>query len=299
MTDSLLLTPRAKGLGIAGHDFRGAPDELARTFAGFGVGHLDYWRSNRGDLSLDAYAGLLRDAGLDVYTVNIDTSRGRFGRLDLEPAALEAFDVALAEAVAFGAPYLQIYLAPPRPEDAADRVRLLAESLAPAAARAADAGVTIVIENNFDHRAEDPEHNNIARSPQALREVVEAVGSDRLRLAFDHVNFVLCDVDLAQAWAVMAPYVVNVHIKDCAVLAEPSEGEDRRVLRDGQRRYARSTAVGEGELPWATILADLGAEDFAGWFTLDPYCDPEDVVAWSTDSFHYLRGVAEQPEVSR
>ncbi|MDO8209623.1 sugar phosphate isomerase/epimerase [Conexibacter sp. CPCC 206217] len=300
MTQISDVVPSAQGLGIAGHDFRGSPDALAAEFAQLGVDKLDYWPSNRGALPLDDYRELLDRHGLTAYTVNQDTSRGRFGAPALERFAADATRTAIEEAVALEAPYVQLYLAPPPPERVAERVDDLARSLTPLAREAEAVGVTLVVENNFDHRAEDAARVNVARSPQALGELVEAVGRERLALAFDPVNFVLCDVDPLAAYETLRPYVVNVHLKDCVVLdSVADDGEDRRVLRDGDRRHARSTAVGDGALPWREILAGLATEGFDGWLTLDPYCDPEDVHEWSRRSLANIAALAADKEPTR
>lgn len=294
MSKGLTLTSASRGLGIAGHDFRGAPEELAQTFAGLGLCYLDYWPYNRGETPIDEYRDLLRRADLEVYTVNISTSRGRFGDLGLEGPTAVAARRALAEAVAFGAPYVQIYLGPLHDVAVGQHVERLAQSLAPYVEQAANEGVTVVIENNFDHRGEDPAEANLSRSPETLRDIVQAVGADNLRITFDHVNFVMSGVSPQLAWDMLAPYVVNVHLKDCVVLDHSDHGTDRRVLRDGTRRFARSMPVGSGDLPWRETLRHLNEQGYDGWFTLDPYCDPDDVLAWSAASMEFLRAARVQ-----
>lgn len=283
-------------LGLAGHDFVEGPEELLTTFVdGLGIDKLDFWLGNRGALEPAAYRELLDARGVEVFTVNADSSNGRFGSSSDEAAAATSVRDAIAEAGVYGCDLVQFYLAPPAPEDAHDPVGRLARSLKEVAAEAHDAGVRLVLENNFDHRDEDPSRVNVARTPAAMRELIEAVGPDRLAATVDPTNFVMTNVDPVAALRELRPYLVNFHFKDCLPLDSVDDavaaGEDRLVLRDGRSGFARSVPVGGGALPWADLLAELDAGDgFDGWLTLDPYCDPEDVVAWTEGS---VAGVAE------
>jgi sugar phosphate isomerase/epimerase len=284
-------------LGLAGHDFVEGPEELLATFKDrLGIDKLDFWLGNRGSLEPAAYRELLDARGIEVFTVNADSSNGRFGSSSNEEAAATSVRNAIAEAGVYGCDLVQFYLAPPSAEDAHDPVGSLARSLAPVAAEALEAGVRLVVENNFDHRDEDGSRVNVARTPGAIRELIETVGPDRLAVTVDPTNFVMTNVDPVAALRELRPYLVNFHFKDCVPLDSVDDavaaGEDRLVLRDGRSGFARSVPVGQGALPWTELLAELDAgEGFDGWLTLDPYCDPEDVVAWTEGSVAGIDGL--------
>ncbi|MDO8209624.1 sugar phosphate isomerase/epimerase [Conexibacter sp. CPCC 206217] len=287
---------RAPRLGIAGHDLGGTPREALAALGGeLGLHALELWPSNLGDLSLDAYAELLAEHDVTVYAVNADTGRGRFGPPAEREAALAAAREGVQRAVALGARYVQLYLGPPAAGTLAQRVAAVAEALAPAAAQAHEHGIALLVENDFDHRWEDPQRRNLARSPQALCALVEAVGADRLRLTVDHCNFVLGGVDPAAAFATMREHVVNVHLKDCVpvdrALVADVPSHDRSVLRDGDGDglAARAAVVGAGTTGWERLIAGLAADGFDGWLTLDPHCEPRDTIGWSRASLDWLR----------
>jgi sugar phosphate isomerase/epimerase len=276
--------------GLAGHDFAGEPRQILEALRGLGVTHLDFWAGNRGGLGDAGYRALLDELGMTVYTVNAATDRGRFGPPEQVAEATAAMERAIEAAVAFGAPYVQFYMGPPGPGTLEERVATVAAALGPVADRAQEAGVKLVAENDFDHRGEDPERRNLAREPGPLCLLVEAVGADRLGLTIDQCNYVMSGVDPLAAFLEMEPYLVNVHVKDCAPVDDPAElGEpepgDRSILRDGAAGIAaRASVVGEGVVDWGAIFAQLEERGFDGWVTLDPHCSPADVEAWSAAS---------------
>jgi sugar phosphate isomerase/epimerase len=285
-----LLDDRSR-LGLAGHDFFDPPEALLECFAReFGITKLDYWPWNRGDLSLEAYRELLAKYEIDVYCVNLDTSTGRFGKLETEQAVSEAARLALAEARAFSAPFVQVYADRADGDTRADRVRTLVRQLTPVANECHEHGVMLVLENNFDARNVDPALENFSRSPSDLKEIVEGVGPDRLGITFDPVNFVMAGHDPIEAYDETAPYVGNIHLKDCVALETRDAGDDRKVLRDGETRFARSVPVGAGDIDWPAFVAHVNRAGFSGWWTVDPFCDPEDVVDWTRQSLEFVRG---------
>jgi sugar phosphate isomerase/epimerase len=288
-----LLTEDLTRLGLAGHDFFDPPRQLLTCFtAELGIRNLDYWPWNRGELGIDAYRDLLGELGIEVYCVNLDTSRGRFGTERLEHAATEAALDAVDEAVAFGARYVQVYIERADGDSHAERIDNVTRPLARVARDAEAKGIVLAVENNFDHRNIDPQLVDFSRSPGALREIVELVGPDRLAITFDPVNFVMAGVDPINAYEQLGPFVVNVHLKDCVQIDERDDADDRKVLRDGDRRFARSVPVGQGDLAWPEFVAALTRAGFDGWFTVDPYCDPADVLDWTRQSLEYVRGTA-------
>jgi sugar phosphate isomerase/epimerase len=278
-------------LGLAGHDFFEPPAQLLACFVDqLRMHKLDYWPWNRGELEIDAYRDLLSRYEVDVYTVNVDTSCGRFGSAELAAAASQATRAALDDAVAFGAQYVQLYLDRADGDSHEEQLESLARPLAPLADEAHARGVMLAIENNFDPRDVDREQLNFSRSPSKLQELVERLGPERVAVTFDAVNFMMTGVDPVAAYRELATYVVNVHLKDCVPIEQPGGLSGRQVLCDGARRFARSVPVGEGATAWPALIAALDEADFQGWLTVDPYCDPEDVLAWTRQSLEHVRG---------
>ena len=90
--------------------------------------------------------------------------------------------------------------------------------------------------------------------PSRCLDLVESVGSDKLRLVWDPANFVLCDVaPFTDGFTQLRPYVDYLQIKD-AVRAEG------KVVPAGE---------GDGQIP-ETIRA-LAADGFDSYFSMEPH----------------------------
>lgn len=90
--------------------------------------------------------------------------------------------------------------------------------------------------------------------PERVLDLVESVGSDHLRLAWDSANFVQCGVrPHTDGWSLLHPFVDYVQVKD----ALAGSG---RVVPAGQ---------GDGELP-ATLTA-LRDNKYSGYLSLEPH----------------------------
>src|SRR5919107_1889186 len=110
-----------------------------------------------------------------------------------------------------GAPYIRVFsffLTPDqRPEDHRDEVVRRMTSLAE---RAAAGGVVLLHEN---------EKEIFADVPERVHDLVTAVGSPALRLAWDAANYVQCGVvPFPDAFRLLRPYTDYLQVKD-AVLA--------------------------------------------------------------------------------
>jgi sugar phosphate isomerase/epimerase len=90
--------------------------------------------------------------------------------------------------------------------------------------------------------------------PSRVLDLVESVGSDHLRLAWDNANYVQCGVKpFSEGWQPLAPYVDYLQVKD----AVAATGE---VVPAGE---------GDGELlETVTALRDAG---YAGFASLEPH----------------------------
>jgi len=111
---------------------------------------------------------------------------------------------------------------------------------------AADAGVTLVLEN---------ESNIYGESGAACADLLSAVNHPNLRMAFDFCNFVYkrTEDDVRDCWDLCKEYVVYFHIKDCV------KGTDNIV------------PAGQGDGKVEEILADAVAQGFEGFLSMEPH----------------------------
>lgn len=90
--------------------------------------------------------------------------------------------------------------------------------------------------------------------PSRVLDIVESVGSDALRLAWDNANYVQCGVrPFSDGWALLAPYVDYLQVKDAV------------------RATSEVVPAGEGDgelLDTVTALRDAG---YSGYASLEPH----------------------------
>ena len=205
------------------------------------------WDVNVLDLSDEQVAQVervLAEHGIAVSSIG--SPIGKINITDDFEAHLVRMDRAIWVARRLGAPFIRVFsffLTPEqRPEDVRDevirRMTVLAE-------RAAAGGVVLLHENEKEIYGDVPER---------VHDLVTAVGSPALRLAWDAANYVQCGVvPVPDAYRLLRPFTDYIQIKD-AVLAT---GE---VVPAGQ---------GDGRLP--ETLAALAADGYEGFFSMEPH----------------------------
>jgi len=156
-------------------------------------------------------------------------------RLERALAAADALDTRLIRIFSF-------YVPPESLDDARDEV---IERLGALVERAAQAGVTLLHEN---------ERGIYGESATRCHDLLTTINSPALRMAFDPANFVQAGVrPMEEAWPLLKDYVAHIHIKDA-------------LLRDGSVRPA---GQGDGDIPG--LLAALDRCDYRGYLTLEPH----------------------------
>ena len=86
------------------------------------------------------------------------------------------------------------------------------------------------------------------------KKIFDALASPHFRAAFDFANFVQCGEDTAACWALLAPYIEYIHIKDAVTTGKEN------VL----------CGTGEGKI--AQLLARaIRDEGYEGFLTLEPH----------------------------
>ena len=233
-------------------------DGQCRVLDELGVRYLEFrsaWQTNVLDLDdaqLDRVGKTLAEHGLRVSSIG--SPIGKIGVADDFEEHLRRFDRALAVAALLGAPYVRLFsfFLPAGDDPASHRDEVLRRMAALAdraaghsAEHSAEHGVILLHEN---------EKGIYGDSPARCLDIVESVGSPRLRLAWDAANFVQCGFrPHTDGYAMLRPHLEYVQIKD-AVLAT---GE---VVPAGR---------GDGEV--RETLRALRADGFTGFFSLEPH----------------------------
>lgn len=222
-----------EALGIAWVELRGAWE--------LGVLDLD-------DAELARLHRLLAAAGLRVSAVASPIGKVAIGD-DLD-AHLRRFDRALAVAARLGAPYVRLFsfYIPPGEDPAAHRDEVL-HRMSALVERARGHDVVLAHEN---------EHGIYGDTPERCLDIVESVGSERLRVVWDPGNFVVCGVRaFPDGFALLRPHLAYVHVKD--------------VRRDPASGATVAVPAGEGDGEIAQMVRALRDDGFDGFFSLEPH----------------------------
>ena len=225
------------GIQLAVLEALGARHVEVRSAWGVNVADFD-------DDRTDALASVIRTDGFGVSAIaspigKVDVSlpvEHEVGRLRAVAKVARALDSRYVRIFSFYRAESQT------PEDIRDAVL---ERMSALAAAAAEEGVVLLHEN---------EKEIYGDVPARVLDIVESVGSESLRLAWDNANFVQCGVKpFTEGWASLAPYVDYLQVKDAVA-------ESGQVVPAGE---------GDGELlETVTALRDAGYEGFA---SLEPH----------------------------
>jgi sugar phosphate isomerase/epimerase len=215
-----------------------------------GASHIEVrsaWGTNVVDLSQDELArlaGHVRDRGMAVSAI-----ASPIGKVDVTlPVGheVERLGRALRAAQVLGAPFVRIFSfyrsAERGPEDIRDEVLVRMSALA---ALAEEHEVTLVHENEKDIYGD---------VPSRVLDIVESVGSDRLRVAWDNANYVQVGVrPYTDGYALLRPYLDYLQVKDA-------------LASDGS-----VVPAGEGDGQLLETLTALRDDGYTGFASLEPH----------------------------
>ncbi|MGD8787636.1 MAG: sugar phosphate isomerase/epimerase family protein [Phycisphaerales bacterium] len=223
---------------------------------------------------LDEAKKMIQDHGLKVSAIG-----SPIGKVKLdEPFGphLDKFKHAVDLAVFFETPYIRMfsYYAPEGKniDDYRDEVM---ERMAAKVEVLKDVDVTMVHENEahiYGHTAEQ------------CVELVNTVGSPKLRLVYDPANFVWGEKitdNVESCWPVMKPYVVHIHIKDWKLGAKDV-----------------GSIPGEGDGQIKELLAELAAMNYDGCLTMEPHLQLGGQFGGSTGPELFSRAIAAVRELA-
>lgn len=226
------------------------PTVQLAVLSALGARHVEVraaWDTNIVDMSdeqLDRLGTVLR--GRDMAVSAIASPVGKVGVFDDPDAELARLRRAIGAAHRFGCRYVRLFsfyrpvgVAPASVRD------LTLRRLAGFAALAETEDVVLLHENEKDIYGDVPER---------VLDLVESVGSESLRLAWDSANFVQVGIrPYTDGYAMLRPYVAYVQVKD----ARAATGE---VVPAGE---------GDGEL--RETLAALRDDGYRGVMSLEPH----------------------------
>ena len=256
--------------------FRGQVEYLASEKVGY-IEPRFIDKKNIMDLSqaeLKEARQMLRDHGIKVSAIGSPIGKVKLDE-PFEPH-LDKFKHAVDLAQFFETPFIRMfsYYAPEGEDIDGYRDQVL-ERMAAKVAVVEGSDVTMVHEN---------EAHIYGHSAKNCADLIEAIGSDKLRLAYDPANFVWGEKltnNVEACWPIMKPYVVHIHIKDWKL---------------GSADIGSVPGEGDGQIK--ELLAELAAMNYDGCMTMEPHLQTGGQFGGSTGPELFSRAIAAVRELS-
>jgi sugar phosphate isomerase/epimerase len=226
-------------------------DDQIRVCRENGVSHFEL-RGVRGLNVLDFPKDLreeirtkLRDNGMGVASIGSPIGKAKIN--DSWEQHFERFKIAVELSQFFGAPFIRIfsYYPPTKDDDVARYRDEVIRRMRAKVEYIQSLPVTMVHENEADIFGEHGKE---------CEDLLSAVGSPKLRCAFDFANFVIAGDRPRDNWPLLKPYTVHFHIKDAKF------GPVMNIV-----------APGEGDGDIGPILADAYQSGYRGFVTMEPH----------------------------
>lgn len=257
-------------------DFRGQVEFLANEKVGY-IEPRFINRKNIMDLNqseLKEARKMIRDHGLKVSAIGSPIGKVRLDE-PFEPH-LDKFKHAVDLAHFFETPFIRMFsYYAPRGKNIDDYRQQVMERMAAKVRVVEGTDVTMVHENEahiYGHTAEN------------CVDLVETIGSERLRLAYDPANFVWGEKitnNVEVCWPIMKPYVVHVHIKDWKL---------------GSADIGSLPGQGDGQIK--ELLAALAAVNYDGCMTMEPHLKTGGQFGGSTGPELFSKAIAAVRELA-
>jgi len=226
------------------------PDIQCLVLQALGASHIEIrsaWRTNV--LSLDdEQIERLREC-LNRRSMRVSSIASPIGKIDIGlPVAdsLASLERAIALARTFETPYIRIFSFYRFAEQSPGEIRdAVLERIAALVRRAERESITLVHENEKDIYGD---------TPGRVRDLIEAIGSERLRVVWDPANFVQVGIQpFSEGYTTLAPYIDYVHVKDARLAT------------------GAVTPAGEGDGEWPSTITALIQANYAGFVSLEPH----------------------------
>jgi sugar phosphate isomerase/epimerase len=226
------------------------PSTQCAVLDDLGIRYVEFrsaWDVNVLDLTDEQLAevkGVLDARGFGVSSIG--SPIGKIAITDDFDAHLRRMDRAVEVAQYLGAPYIRVFsfflTADQRPQDHRDEVVRRMSALAE---KAAAGGVVLLHEN---------EKEIFGDLPERVLDLVTAVDSPALRLAWDAANYIQCGVvPFPEAYALLRPYTDYIQIKDA-------------VLATGE-----VVPAGEGDGRLRETVRALADDGYEGFVSMEPH----------------------------
>lgn len=278
-------------LAVSSYEFKGTPlVEMLEFVARLDVRLVELWPFSVDGEDLPAARQALAARNMEVSCVSaMSTHRLNQEATDL---AQQAILRAITLAREFGAPLVTTYMGASPDRDLSTMLQRYVQDLEPCLEEATRHGITILLENMFDHRNEDPAGTKPSRTAAGTLAVAEAVASPHFGVTYDPCNFHIAAIEpYPYAYELLRPFIRNVHLKDATLYAETLHGDPHPYAHwlDSMTGRWLSRPVGQGAVNFYALFERLSQDGFSGPLTLDIMTRPHEREAAYRDGVAYVR----------
>lgn len=229
-------------------------------------------------------------ARYDVRVVCVNaTAKWRVNIADDPSEAQRNINACIRLAAGLGAEYVVTYLGHNEHWGWKETVDLTRRRLDPCIELAADKGVTLLLENHFDLRNEDPHGKDVVRDPDLTALFLESLGTKQVRLNFDPGNLYTAGYEAwPYSYRVLRDYIVYAHLKDMARFSEALYGplSQNETLADSRTGIFLPVSVGDGGINYWGLLQEMERDGVVRYATFEDHSLPENAERY------YERGLA-------
>ena len=279
-------------IAISGYDFQHLEfGEFLDLVKSWEVTQIELWPQNTPDQSVEQIEEILGAKNVSVICVNASVAFLLNKAADVAVVQSGIID-AIRKAARLRAPLVNIYLGSNPQRDSVTTVKLFRRNIQPCLEVARENGITVVLENHFDNRNEDPQGTDVARRAETLSFLVEAVDSSDFGLTYDPCNFYIAgDEPYPYAYQLLRPHIAYVHIKDATFYSELHHGvaDQYKLLPDSIRGRYLPVSLADGAVNYEGILGALVADGYQGFLTIEPHTEQARVEQVGAANLAYLR----------
>ncbi|MEM7346881.1 MAG: sugar phosphate isomerase/epimerase family protein, partial [Chloroflexota bacterium] len=198
--------------------------------------------------------------------------------------------IKLAETL--GAPNVNTYMGGNPERDMMTTIQLYQRTMEPCFEAAAARNITVLLENHFDNRNEDPTGEDVARRPETLQYLFEVIDAPNFKLTYDPCNFYIAGEEAyPAAYQHLQPHIGYVHVKDATRYSELLHGaaDQYKLLPDSINGRYLPVSLAEGAVNFEGILHKLSQDGYQGYLTVEPHTEVARVERVGFENVEYLR----------
>lgn len=203
----------------------------------------------------------------NIRIIALTPYNSKFNSLDEETRRSEiaAIEKVIDYCDFLGAKYIRIYggnLSAGETDHLEEKRNKLIESMRELGAKAAEKGVTLVIENHF---------NTMTLTAKQSADLIRDINCDAVRILYDQANLTFTGNEAyEEAIELQKGLIGHMHVKDLVFHEGNIEFKSSDVSHpDESERNVYTRIVGEGIVPWPEILRKVKETGYTGWLSLE------------------------------